>query len=643
MKKKLLLLLVLGYIRGSLSEGPPLSPFGQNPFDPTPSAAITPAAAPAAPENPFMPLQPSVAEGSTPSSLPTMHPSTELPSTQNVDALFHSPSEHSSHADSAVGHLPHADIIDAVDTGEAAVIDSEVDTFEQEGSGNWLLKRVWWEKTEPVYEQIKQVFNDIMNARMDFISQRNRLDRELDISYGQIGLEEGELQDIVDYCLDLSRQEKKEQGFLNKKEEDLYNVLQNKQRDLEQIKLDVKALRAVDQKIDEALDTLFKQIDVANQYEQKAWDNFKDIARELNDKIARKSYYETEGLLKDIQNIHSYITTQFSTYFNQILQSARTHSQGISTQVHSLKQSGVDLKKQAEALEHAQEAERAKKEIEEHEKEAIAAEKKKEIKKEAAQGWVSYLMQSAKNVIVFTYARILDIASSTVSTVKGWFVKEEKVIKAREKALKGKIKTEEALVEKKLEAFPQEVQQDIEQEKKAVEQEEIALLQPAAEEVVTYVEDEILHNPEAVTRSVLNDQRHVSAAHPTDGHATPFEVHHPSDQEVAPSFEHPLMPEPEATHVPSVMPQEHSATESHKIVHPVSVMPQEPVHHMGTEPHEQVQQAVKSQEFHNPVASFGPPPTEAESHSLLHASPVEEALPSNFGFDASHEALHSEE
>ena len=202
-------------------------------------------------------------------------------------------------------------------TQEAAqqnLVDSTVDTFETEDSGNWLLKRVWWEKTEDVYEQIKQVFNDIMNARMEFVTQRNSLDRELDVFYGQMGLEEGPLQNIINKALAFLKRDKTEQGFLNKKEEEFLTLVKGKDRDFEQLKLDVEALKDLDQKVDEALDTLFAQIDIANKYEQKAWENFKEIARELNDKVARKTYYETEALLKDSKNIQSYINDQFSHY-----------------------------------------------------------------------------------------------------------------------------------------------------------------------------------------------------------------------------------------------------------------------------------------------------------------------------------------
>lgn|GEM_PF-1826056 len=338
-------------------------------------------------------------------------------------------------------------------------IDGKIDTIDREGSGNWLLKRIWWEKTEPVYEEIKQVFNEIMNARMDFISQRNRLDRELDVAYGQIGLEEGELQDILEHCLNLVKQDKKEQGFLTKEEETLYNTLLHKQNDLEQIKLDIKALQAVDQKIDEALEALFKQIDVANQYEQKAWENFKDIARELNDKVARKSYYETEGLLKDVQNVHSYITGEFSNYFNQTLQSARTHSQSITSQVHALKQAGVDLKQQLETLERTQEADRMKKEMGERDKQIEAEANKKadaKIAQEKANGFFGSILYSVKTSCLQAADWVLHGLSSALNWIKGWFVKGESAVAEREKALVLKIEDTEKKIAEQEQKLTQE-------------------------------------------------------------------------------------------------------------------------------------------------------------------------------------------
>ena len=153
---------------------------------------------------------------------------------------------------------------------EEKMVGATVDTFDTDGSGNWVLKRVWWEKIESVYEEIKKVFNDILNARMEFVSQRNSLDREMDVFYGQVGLEEGQLESIISQGLAFLQKSKTDQNFLTAKDEEFSKLIQGKDRDFEQIKLDMEALKELDQKIDEALDTLFQQIDIANKYEQKA-------------------------------------------------------------------------------------------------------------------------------------------------------------------------------------------------------------------------------------------------------------------------------------------------------------------------------------------------------------------------------------
>lgn len=308
---------------------------------------------------------------------------------------------------------------------EEKMVGATVDTFDTDGSGNWVLKRVWWEKIESVYEEIKKVFNDILNARMEFVSQRNSLDREMDVFYGQVGLEEGQLESIISQGLAFLQKSKTDQNFLTAKDEEFSKLIQGKDRDFEQIKLDMEALKELDQKIDEALDTLFQQIDIANKYEQKAWENFKAIARELDDKVARKMYYETETLLKDIKNIESYITEAFSDYFKQTAQSLQTHSKSITAQIHMLKQQGVDLKKQLEELEQA----RVTNPDEERQKKIIQKQKKEDLKKEEVKpvGFFEVIVDSVVYGYNVFFDTIAGFFSSIGSTVKGFFVKEEPV------------------------------------------------------------------------------------------------------------------------------------------------------------------------------------------------------------------------
>ena len=283
-------------------------------------------------------------------------------------------------------------------------IDHAVDTINAKSGGNWLLKRVWWEKTEDVYEQIKEVFNKVMDTRMRFISEYNKLNRALDIFYSEIGIEQGPLQDLLSHAQDLMQKEEKEQGYLDKKEQAFVKKLKGKEREVEQIKLDVKAIQELDSKLDEAFEVLFKQIDVCNQYEQKAWNNFKEIARELNDKEARKLYYDTEGLYKDIQKVSEYISGAFATYFNQTIQSAHDHTTKISSQMNSLKHEGVNLVKEAEILEKDEEP--APKKI-------VKKVERKNIKK----GWWYSLGES--------FGKFIDhIINLLPKSVQQWFGKE---------------------------------------------------------------------------------------------------------------------------------------------------------------------------------------------------------------------------
>lgn len=229
--------------------------------------------------------------------------------------------------------------------------DALVDTFDITTGGNWVLKRVWWEKTEDVYEKIKDVFSSVMGLRSYFIKQRNDFDREADIFYGEMGIDQSPLQNLIHQAQDLMQKEKEEQGYLDKKERAFVDKLAGKERTLEQLKLDIKGIQELDQKIDEALDTLFHQIDTCNDYEQKAWNNFKEIARELNDKKARVLYYDTETVYKDCLKIEEYIKHPFTAYFNEIVESAKEHMQKIAQQMNGLKKEGIDLVKEAQELE----------------------------------------------------------------------------------------------------------------------------------------------------------------------------------------------------------------------------------------------------------------------------------------------------
>jgi len=251
---------------------------------------------------------------------------------------------------------------------------------------------------------------------MAFFSNRSKLDKALDQFYQNIGLEQGPLQDILHFTLEILDKEKQQDGYLSKKEQALLVKVQDKQRALEQLKKDVDAIEVLDTKADEALEVVLQQINMCNKYEQQAWENFKNIARELNDKEARKQYYDTKGLLSDIEKINTYLTGSFSQYFNQTIQSAQDHMKSIAAQMSTLKNDGVDLKKEAEKLEEDDiEEEKEKKESEKKEP-------KKVVKKtgilNTVTGWFSSITQTVKGWWTTLYLKVFSIFSKETKDSK---------------------------------------------------------------------------------------------------------------------------------------------------------------------------------------------------------------------------------
>jgi len=318
----------------------------------------------------------------------------------------------------------------------------------QSTSGNWVFKNYWWKKIQDIYSQIRDAFNTVMSARMKFFEQRSEVDKELDTFYQKIGFEQGPLQDILEYGLQVIEKEKEEQGYLDKKEQAFLAKVKEKQHQLEQLREDIKAIEELDQKIDDALDVVLKQVDVCNQYMQEAWNISRDVARELSDKEARKQYYDTKGLLDDVNKVHQYFVGPFTQYFDQMIKSVHDHTRGIVAQLETLKNSGLDLKKETQIFEVEDEASDRKRDEEQ------AARKKeldriKEKKAHSAQEDTGIVERTIAKVKVFfgsisNYAVSLMTKSKSffdriIDTVKGWFFKAEEKVEAAERAVKKEV------------------------------------------------------------------------------------------------------------------------------------------------------------------------------------------------------------
>lgn len=262
--------------------------------------------------------------------------------------------------------------------------------------GNWLIKRIWWEKAEVRYEKIKVLVDQTMDMRMSFFAQRNEIENKiLSPFYIQTSLNQGQLEEVTSFLLDeLRRQREKEKG-LSDAERQLYETLTAEEPALQQLNFDVEAVRKLDVALDDSLTKLMEQIDLCRSYEKQSWIAFKDIAKVLDHDKARTLYYSMDTYLSNIKAINNYIQGAFTQHFNEIINTIKQNVDRIKNAMSSLKEKGIDLRKQVKILEEQELALIQKKE----EREPVRS-KQVEADSEAEeepQGWFSWILTSIAN------------------------------------------------------------------------------------------------------------------------------------------------------------------------------------------------------------------------------------------------------
>lgn len=258
-----------------------------------------------------------------------------------------------------------------------------IDTVSLEDpQGNWLFKRIWWERAEDRYGKIRELVNNIWESRTNFFMQRNELDKKvLDPFYLSVGMGQGELQAILSELDEFFTQKQENQEELSDEERTLYETLAEEQESLRALKTDVESISNLDQAVDDALGTLMDQINKARQLERQAWDYFREIAHVLNDIKARDLYYMMDGAGRNIKNISFYLEKDFANHFNRLIAEAKKHTTRVLDQIKSLKEKGVDFRRQVDRLAQ-QEEQNQENDVEEEE---IRPKPKK-------QGWGDWMM-----------------------------------------------------------------------------------------------------------------------------------------------------------------------------------------------------------------------------------------------------------
>lgn len=218
-----------------------------------------------------------------------------------------------------------------------------------EPEGNWLFKRIWWEKSKDLFGKIREYVDKIVESRMHFFEERVKLDRGyLDPFYVEVGLDQGGLTEMTNHLIGLLKAERADQGALGSHELEQYNLLLEEKAKVEKLRFAVADVQKLSAGLDDALKNLMDQINRTRSYERQAWQLLNEIAEELSDKKAREHYYEIATLWRNVKDIGNYIVGPFSSHFIELGTTLVDRIKEIRGTLATFKEKGIELHKQVE-------------------------------------------------------------------------------------------------------------------------------------------------------------------------------------------------------------------------------------------------------------------------------------------------------
>jgi hypothetical protein len=235
---------------------------------------------------------------------------------------------------------------DDVSVSIANVHHINLDTTQVDGGGNWLHKRLWYERAQNVFGEIRALVSSVGDVRMQFSNEVNAVGHKIDTFFETVDFTKGELDDKFKEILVALDTEQKIVGDLSAQERTLQTTIKQEIKVIEQVGKNIKSIGEVDNKIDETLMQAFKTIDECRDYETKAWESFQSIGKELDDKKARNLYYQMNNYKQNIDQKITYLKNTLLPYLHNVLVAKiDMNISKINQSMNDLKTKGIDLQK----------------------------------------------------------------------------------------------------------------------------------------------------------------------------------------------------------------------------------------------------------------------------------------------------------
>lgn len=296
--------------------------------------------------------------------------------------------------------------------------------------GNWVNKREWVKEIENINNEIQELVINIQKSKKDFNTKFSTIEKEVDNFYQTEGFAQGKLTELFT-SIEKYLNKKKELDLQNLKDQGKdagvstdtlikINIVENEMKaikaDLEQLKLDIKAIQDLYQSSLERIKKLDEQIAVCVDLSVKSKEISDQSWYVIDDKKVRKSYYELKGdYLEKVKAIQTFINSDLSSDFDKVISLLKEQMTKVSGQIKAIEDKGIFFRNRSKKLEEIKLQDKEKNVQEIQKRQDLEKELREKREKEKQNNFFKNSLNNIYKFFVDFIARIINFTKKLFS------------------------------------------------------------------------------------------------------------------------------------------------------------------------------------------------------------------------------------
>jgi hypothetical protein len=100
--------------------------------------------------------------------------------------FVHTTMMYADQASTTSSQSPSQGTVDSDAVGVANIHQIDLDTTDIDSGGNWLHKRIWYESSQAVFDDIRLLVSSMSDVRIQFTNEANAIGQKIDTFFGTV-------------------------------------------------------------------------------------------------------------------------------------------------------------------------------------------------------------------------------------------------------------------------------------------------------------------------------------------------------------------------------------------------------------------------------------------------------------------------